>query len=168
SYSDYRDLMDLTETLIKRLAERVLGKLEIEFDGKTISLQNWRRLSLKESIMEHWPESSTPKPSLADLDDPSRIEALCKQWNLFAAGHSLQTVSLRQDLSSGELLGELFETVVEEHLVQPTLIYDYPIELSPLSKTKPQDPSLVQRIELYLGSTEIANAYSELNEPEEQ
>jgi lysyl-tRNA synthetase class 2 len=168
SYSDYRDLMDLTESLIKRLAERVLGKLEIEFDGKTISLRNWRRLSVKESIVEYWPESLIPRPSLADLDSPARIEALCRQWNLFAADHSLQTLSLRQDLSSGELLGELFEAVVEEHLVQPTLIYDYPIELSPLSKTKPEDPSLVERFELYLGCMEIANAYSELNDPEEQ
>lgn len=168
SYSDYRDLMDLTETLIKRLAERVLGKMEIEFDGETICLENWRRFSLKESILEYWPSSHSAQPALLDLDDPARLNDLCKRWNLYAAEHSLQTLSLRQDASHGELLGQLFEAVVEEHLVQPTLIYDYPIELSPLSKTKAEDPSLVERFELYLGRMEIANAYSELNDPEEQ
>jgi lysyl-tRNA synthetase, class II len=80
----------------------------------------------------------------------------------------LKLLSLRQEISKGELLGELFEAVVEQHLVQPTLIYDYPIELSPLSKTKSEDPSLVERFELYVGRMEIANAYSELNDPEEQ
>ena len=168
SYSDYRDLMDLTETLIKRLAERVLGKMEIEFDGETIFLENWRRFSLKESILEYWPSGHSAQPALLDLDDPARLNDLCKRWNLYAAEHSLQTLSLRQDTSHGELLGQLFEAVVEEHLVQPTLIYDYPIALSPLSKTKAEDPSLVERFELYLGRMEIANAYSELNDPEEQ
>ena len=109
-----------------------------------------------------------PSSALPDLDDPERLHDLCKRWNLYAAEHSLQTLSLRQDASHGELLGQLFEAVVEEHLVQPTLIYDYPIELSPLSKTKAEDPSLVERFELYLGGMEIANAYSELNDPEEQ
>ena len=65
-------------------------------------------------------------------------------------------------------MGALFEVVVEKHLIHPTFIYDYPIELSPLSKTKPDDPSLVERFELYIGGMEIANAYSELNDPEEQ
>jgi lysyl-tRNA synthetase class 2 len=168
SYSDYHDLMDLTEVLIKRLAGRVLGKMEIEFNGQTISFENWHRFSLKESILEYWPSSSPPKPKLADLNDPALLDGLCRRWNFHAAEHSLDLLSLRQEISQGELLGELFEAVVEEHLVQPTLIYDYPIELSPLSKTKAGDPSLVERFELYVGRMEIANAYSELNDPEEQ
>jgi lysyl-tRNA synthetase, class II len=168
SYSDYRDLMDLTEILIKRLAIRVLGKMEIEFDGETISLERWRRLSLKESILEYWPVACSPNPILLDLEDPARLNQLGKRWNLYATEHSLKTLSLRQEISAGELLGELFEAVVEAQLLQPTLIYDYPIELSPLSKTKADDPSLVERFELYVGRMEIANAYSELNDPEEQ
>jgi len=168
SYSDYRDLMDLTEILIKRLAERVLGKMEIEFDGETISLERWRRLSLKESILEYWPRDCSPNPVLLDLGDPARLNQLGRRWNLYAAEHSLETLSLRQEVSCGELLGELFEAVVEVQLVQPTLIYDYPIELSPLSKSKAEDPSLVERFELYVARMEIANAYSELNDPEEQ
>jgi lysyl-tRNA synthetase class 2 len=105
---------------------------------------------------------------MADLERPERLFSLSRRWNDYAVGASQQAVPVNQDISPGALLGALFEAVVEKHLVQPTTIYDYPKELSPLSKTKPDDASLVERFELYMGGMEIANAYSELNDPEEQ
>jgi lysyl-tRNA synthetase, class II len=168
SYSDYRDLMDLTEELIKQLAQSVLSKTEFEFEGQTISLANWRRYSLKEAVLGFWPTDCLPTPKLSDLEDFERLRSLARRWNDYASLKSLETVSLSQDIAQGVLLGMLFEAVAERHLIQPTTIYDYPIELSPLSKTKAGDPSLVERFELYMGGMEIANAYSELNDPEEQ
>ncbi|MEW5974295.1 MAG: lysine--tRNA ligase [Acidobacteriota bacterium] len=168
SYSDYRDLMDLTEDLMKRLADRVLNRRELEFDGKQISLATWHRYSLREAILAFWPKDCPPLPSHSDLSDLNHLRALCQRWNEYAAKASQELVSLSVDLLKGELLGSLFESVVEPHLIQPTFIYDYPVELSPLSKTKADDPSTVERFELYMGGMEIANAYSELNDPEEQ
>jgi lysyl-tRNA synthetase class 2 len=167
SYSDYRDLMDLTEELIKQLAQSVLGKSEFEFEGHTISLASWCRYSLKEAIVNFWPGDCQPAPQLSDLENLESLSALARRWNDYAALKSLETVP-PQDIGQGVLLGILFEAVAERHLIQPTTIYDYPIELSPLSKTKATDPSLVERFELYMGGMEIANAYSELNDPEEQ
>jgi lysyl-tRNA synthetase, class II len=168
SYSDYRDLMDLTEDLIKRLALSVLGTLELEFEGRSISLQNWQRFTVKEAIVHFWPESCPPRPSLTELGVFSNLQELCRRWNDLAPSHGGEALTVQQYLSRGVLLGALFEAVVEKHLIQPVIIYDYPIELSPLSKVKPDDPSLVERFELYIGGMEIANAYSELNDPEEQ
>jgi len=168
SYSDYRDLMDLTETLIKRLAARVLGQMEFEFEGEKISLASWSRYALKEALLKFWPQECSPRPEIKDLEDFARLRQVSIGWNAYATAHGLETIPVNQDMSRGEMQGALFEAVVERFLVQPTLIYDYPIELSPLSKTKAADPSLVERFELYIGRMEIANAYSELNDPEEQ
>lgn len=168
SYSDYRDLMELTEELIKRLAHTVLGTLELEFEGKLISLQSWQRFTIKEAIVYFWPGASLPKPLLHELDDFSTLQQLCCRWNDTAADLGGETLAINQHDSLGTLLGALFEAVVEKHLIQPTLIYDYPMQLSPLSKTKADDRTLVERFELYIGGMEIANAYSELNDPEEQ
>jgi lysyl-tRNA synthetase, class II len=168
SYSDYRDLMNLTEELLWQLAEKVLGKTEFEFEGETISLEKWRRFTLKEAILSFWPDECQPKPEMTDLEMPQRLLSLSRRWNDHVVAAPQKAVPVNQNISPGVLLGMLFEAVVERHLVQPTTIYDYPKELSPLSKTKPDDPSLVERFELYMGGMEIANAYSELNDPEEQ
>ena len=167
SYSDFRDLMDLTEELMKQLAQNILGKIEFEFEGQTISLANWRRYSLKEAIVNFWPADCEPTPQLSDLEKLESLSGLARRWNDYASLESLETIPT-QNIGQGILLGMLFEAVAERHLIQPTTIYDYPIELSPLSKTKASDPSLVERFELYMGGMEIANAYSELNDPEEQ
>jgi len=168
SYSDYRDLMNLTEDLLNQLAKSILGKTEFEFDGHTISLGNWRRFSVKEAILNFWPADCRPTPELRDLENSESLQALARRWNDYAALKSLETVPLSLDIPQGVLLGMVFEVVAERQLIQPTTIYDYPIELSPLSKTKAGDPSLVERFEVYMGGMEIANAYSELNDPEEQ
>jgi lysyl-tRNA synthetase class 2 len=167
SYSDYRDLMALTEELFKGLAMKILGTLELEFDGQKISLAEWKRFTIPESIRAYWPESLIPVPSLEDLNGLETLKCVTARWNAYAAGSGQETVA-EQFPSAGELQGALFEAVVEHHLIQPTIIYDYPIELSPLSKSRADDPSRVERFELYIGGMEIANAYSELNDPAEQ
>jgi lysyl-tRNA synthetase class 2 len=168
SYSDYWDLMDLTEELVRHLAKTVLGNPELEYDGQRISLETWQRLSLKQAILQFWPGMVQPVPDLQDLEDFARLQQLCRRWNDHAESVGEETVTPSQCSTRGALLGLLFEAVVEKCLIQPTFIYDYPIELSPLSKTKPEDPSMVERFELYIAGMEIANAYSELNDPEEQ
>jgi lysyl-tRNA synthetase class 2 len=131
-------------------------------------LENWQRYTLKEAVQEFWPRECPPLPNHEGMENVNELQQLCIRWNEYAASHSLTIISIAQLTSRGELLGALFESVVERHLLQPTIIYDYPIELSPLSKTKADDPSTVERFELYIGRMEIANAYSELNDPEEQ
>ncbi len=168
SYSDYRELMNLTEDLLKRLARKILGGLEFEFNGIQISLQTWARYSLKESIRKFWPSDASPVPQPADLETLAELPYVCQRWNDYAVSHELDPVSWKPGDSTGRIWAGLFDAVVERHLLQPTIIYDYPLELSPLSKTKSDDPSLVERFELYIGGMEIANAYSELNDPEEQ
>jgi lysyl-tRNA synthetase class 2 len=168
SYSDYRDLMDLTETLFKELAQKVLGTLELEFDGHKISLAQWQRYTIPQAIITFWPAELSPTPQEADLKNYEAMQSIVLKWNVYAQNGPLETIPHSQFTTAGELLGALFEAVAERHLIQPTIIYEYPIELSPLSKTKPDDPSLVERFELYIGGMEVANAYSELNDPEEQ
>ena len=168
SYSDYRELMNLTEDLLKRLAQEILGGLEFEFNGIQVSLQTWERYSLKESIRRFWPDDALPAPRSEDLETLAGLPHLCQRWNDYALSHGLDPVSWKSGDSKGMFWMSLFDAVVERHLLQPTFIYDYPLELSPLSKTKVDNPSLVERFELYIGGMEIANAYSELNDPEEQ
>jgi lysyl-tRNA synthetase, class II len=168
SYSDYRDLMELTEELLRQLALKILGKTEFEFNGQTISLEKWRRFTLKEAILGFWPAEFPPAPMASELDGFERLRQLSRRWNDYASSHSRETLPLNEQCSYGARLGALFEAVAEKHLIQPTTIYDYPIELSPLSKTKAGDPSMVERFEVYIAGMEIANAYSELNDPEEQ
>ena len=168
SYSDYRELMDLTEDLLKGLAHEILGSLEFEFNGIRISLRTWARYSMKESIRKFWPGEALPVPRSEELESLAGLARLCRSWNDYARSSGLDPVNCKSGDSRGLIWAALFDAVVEKHLVQPTIIYDYPLELSPLSKTKPEDPSLVERFELYIGGMEIANAYSELNDPEEQ
>ena len=168
SYSDYSELMKLTQDLLQRLAREILGSLEFEFNGVRISLDTWARYTLKESIRKFWPGDALPAPRPEDLETLTELSQLCRRWNDYANSHELDPVSCSPGDSKGLIWASLFEAVVERHLLQPTIIYDYPLELSPLSKTKPEDPSLVERFELYIGGMEIANAYSELNDPEEQ
>ena len=168
SYSGYRELMDLTEDLLKRLAHEILGSPEFEFNGVPISLQTWARYSMKESIRKFWPGDVLPVPRPEELESLADLNRLCRSWNDYARSSGLEPVNCKPGDSRGLIWAGLFDAVVERHLIQPTIIYDYPLELSPLSKTKPEDPSLVERFELYIGGMEIANAYSELNDPEEQ
>ena len=112
---------------------------------------------MKDAILHFWPES-LPKPDIEDLRSEEKLRQLA----------STVHATMEPEFGSGKLLGAIFDEVVESKLIQPTIIYDYPREISPLSKTKSDDPETAERFELFIGGMEIANAYSELNDPEEQ
>jgi lysyl-tRNA synthetase class 2 len=169
SYADYHDMIALTERLLRRVAEVVLGSVEFVYGGQRISFVKFERLTMKEAVLRYWPREveGLTAPELDDYQAlADRVPSL-NQWLLHrgVTPISAQTV---QDKRSGELLALFFELVAEEHLIQPTFIVDYPLEVSPLSKQKPDNPNFVERFELYIGGMEIANAFSELNDPEEQ
>jgi lysyl-tRNA synthetase class 2 len=157
AYSDYRDLMKLTQEMITQVAETVTGSRQVQWQEHTIDFDRWHHFTMKGAILQFWP-AGTPVPSEADLNSADKLRELT------AALHG----AVEPGAGTGKLLGALFEVVVEPHLIQPTFIYEYPTELSPLSKTKPGDPDTVDRFELYIAGMEIANAYSELNDPAEQ
>jgi lysyl-tRNA synthetase class 2 len=154
AYSNYIDLMDLTEEMLTGIAERVSGSRVITYDDQQIDFGNWTRLSMNDAILKFSPE----KIDEGALRDRAAIEGLLRKLH----------AEFDPKLPLGNLIGVLFETVAEEHLIQPTFIYDYPVELSPLSKQKSGDRTLVERFELYIGGMEIANGYSELNDPLDQ
>jgi lysyl-tRNA synthetase class 2 len=120
----------------------------VQFDGQTIDFDDIRRFSMREAVVEFW--RSGDKPGLEDVCNP--------EW---LARHSNKS-------TSGEQLADIFERTVEKHLFQPTIIYDYPVETSPLSKNKQEEPEFVERFEIYIAGMEIGNAYTELNDPQEQ
>jgi lysyl-tRNA synthetase class 2 len=157
AYSDYHDLMDLSQEMITRVAEAVTGTRQVRYGEHVLDFDHWQRLSMKEAILRFWPDS-LPAPGEQDLRSLERLRSL--------AG----SLHAHFELSDGpgKLLATLFETVAEDRLIQPAIIYDYPAEVSPLSKTKADDPATVERFELYIAGMEIANAYSELNDPSEQ
>jgi lysyl-tRNA synthetase class 2 len=158
AYSDYHDLMELTEELITHVVRTVRGSLVIEYGDHRIDFTRpWRRLTVKEAILQYWPDT-TLAPAPEDLEASERLPEL------------LQAVGGRYDprWSPGQMLGKLFEYVAEEKLIQPTFILGYPTELSPLAKQSEEDPNIVHRFELYIGGLEIANAFCELNDPVEQ
>ncbi|HUG82422.1 MAG TPA: lysine--tRNA ligase [Bryobacterales bacterium] len=164
AYSDYKDLMDLSEVLLRAAAEAANdGNAEIEFKGQKIDFGKLRRLSMKEAIIEYWPNEET-RPVSGDFDDPKRVSELVDIYN----GAIDSPLSFPAGASAGTRIQALFEHACEANLIQPTLVYDYPVEASPLSKKKPDDPNWVERFEIYAGGMEIANAYSELNDPQEQ
>ncbi len=154
AYSNYLDLMSLTEEMIKDVVDAVCGSRVVVHDGVEIDFDDWSRKTVKEAIVEHFP---------GDIDETHLSRA-------GAARELLDQLSVDYDPDSslGHLVGELFEHAAESHLVNPCFVYDYPIELSPLSKAKPEDPATAERFELFIAGMEIANAYSELNDPVDQ
>jgi lysyl-tRNA synthetase class 2 len=157
AYSDYLDLMDLSQEMLTGIAETVTGTRQVKFGEHILDFDNWQRLSMKEAIFRFWPDS-LPAVTEEDLQSLDKLRLLAE---------SLHAHYEPAD-GPGKLQSILFETVAEDHLIQPTIIYDYPAEVSPLSKTKADDPTTVERFELYIAGMEIANAYSELNDPAEQ
>jgi lysyl-tRNA synthetase, class II len=151
AYSNYSELMDLTEEMLTGIAEKVAGSKVIKYDDYEIDFGKWTRLSMKEAIARFAPEP-------VDTTDRAAVETMLKKVH----------ADFDPRMPLGNLIGSLFEAVAEQHLVQPTFIYDYPLELSPLSKQKASDKTLVERFELYIGGMEIANGYSELNDPMDQ
>ncbi len=190
AYANYHDLMQLTEDLIEFVAREVNGTTTTEFNGHTIDLGKWQRLTMREAIREFWPEEAGAKPAQAAFESApvlqARLHAAIGSMEK-AAGETtrltperiveLKTIhdavtAVYYDSMKGAPLGKsvynLFEAVVEPFLIQPTIIYDYPVEVSPLSKSKPDDPAHVERFEFFAGGFELGNAFSELNDPFEQ
>ncbi len=164
AYSDYRDLMDFSQELLREAAEAALdGRTAARFGEHTIDFGSLNRLTLHEAVAEYWPEDAT-RPHPRDLADAGKIREL-------AAIHDRRggtKVGLQKQTAAGPALLKLFEAACEPRIIQPTAVYDYPVEASPLSKQKPEDPGWVERFEIFCGGMEIANGYSELNDPLEQ
>ena len=165
AYSDYRDLMELTEKLLPEVAAETCGTTTVRYGEHSINLSQFSRYTLREAIREFWPEESS-RPTLEDFSDPQRTAAAIETWNRLQGEQ--ERLVIPQGTSHGATLAHLFETVCERKLIQPTLIYEFPVEVSPLAKSKKDEPGWVERFELYVAGMEIANAYSELNDPEEQ
>ena len=170
AYANYHDLMDLTEELIKFVAMEVNGTTVTNFNDVEIDLSRWRRFSMREAIIEFWPKDLGSKPTMETFLDRADVREMAfrliaADWNM---GHPDYVGGSPDDKSSGKLISAIFEAVAEEHLIQPTIIYDFPLAFSPLSKQKPDEPDWVERFEFYIGGFEVGNAFSELNDPIEQ
>ena len=164
AYADYKDMMRLTEDLLQQVAQDVNGSTKTTFNGHEIDFANWQRLSMREAIMKYWPEEAAPKPEMPDFASAESVGKLVQRLN---AKHTPHMAFDPKD-PAGKTIAALFEHVAEEHLIQPTILYDFPVAISPLSKNKRDEPDWVERFELFVGGLEIGNAFSELNDPEEQ
>jgi lysyl-tRNA synthetase class 2 len=163
AYANYHDLMQLTEELVKYIAQEVNGSLITHFNGVEIDLGKWRRYTMREAIIAFWPEGAGATPSLADFDTDAYTLKLVERLR----GAKI-FVEVKPGEPRGVTIAGIFEAVAEEHLIQPTIIYEFPLAVSPLSKQKPDEPDWVERFEFYIGGFELGNAFSELNDPEEQ
>jgi lysyl-tRNA synthetase, class II len=168
AYSDYKVLLDLTEELFQSLLETVCGTMVIRYGEQEIDFSKFERLSMREAICKYWPAAAGDAPKASELAASGAMRALAERYNSFARSRGEETISLADVVPEGELTGELFELIAERHLIQPTFIYDFPIEVSPLSKARADDPSLAERFELFIAGMEIANGFSELNDPADQ
>jgi len=165
AYTDYRGIMDTTQQLIIQGVKDVTGGTKTKWGEEEIDWaeSNWRRLTMREAIIQFWPERVEPKPQLGEFASPVAIRSM--------VGHLLNSgVKLDYDEARplGATVAAIFEAVAEEHLMQPTIIYEFPTAISPLSKQKPGEPDWTERWEIFAGKMEIANGFSELNDPEDQ
>jgi lysyl-tRNA synthetase class 2 len=190
AYTDYQGVMDLTQEIITQAAKDVTGgtktKWTIADDEKETSQEldwaKWRRMTMREAIMEFWDsERCGPKPKMGDFDNSQTVSALLSRaikaaedaigpgvGSKTAATLKLIQMDLLKGGSAGAAIASIFEAVAEEHLTQPTIIYEFPTAVSPLSKQKPDEPEWTERFEIYAGQMEISNGFSELNDPEDQ
>ena len=151
AYGDFEDMMEITETMVEDVANKVKGTTVVEFDGNEIELKApWRRVSMIDAVKEY---SGVDFNEITEYEDAVKI---AKEKN----------VEVKD--SRGEIIAEFFDEFVEDKLIQPTFIVDYPVEISPLAKRKNDDPSLTYRFEAFINGSEIANAFSELNDAVDQ
>jgi len=168
AYSNYQDLMDMNEKLFARLATVITGSTVVKYAEVELDFGKMQRLTMREAIQKYWPSGAEPAPTPAELAEPGGASRATGRYNSWAKANGGEYAASRSHLSDGEWTGLLFETMAERHLIQPTILYDFPTEISPLSKQKPDDPSLTERFEIYVAGMEIANGFSELNDPAEQ
>ena len=152
AYTDYYGMMDLVEELYKMLAEKVCGSTKITYQGIEIDLGKWERLTMVEAVKKY---------SGVDYNDWATDEDA-------RAAAKAHHVEVPEDATRGAVLVEFFDAFVEDKLIQPTFIYDYPVENSPLAKRKPENPLFTERFEYFINCTEYGNAFSELNDPIDQ
>ena len=152
AYTDFRGMMDLVEDMMKTVTMNVCGSLVVPYQGHQIDLGHWERLTMVEAVKKY---------SGVDYNDWKTDE------DAIAAAKA-HHVELPEVPCKGTILAEFFDAFVEEKLIQPTFIYDYPVEISPLAKRKPDDPAFTERFEYFINATEFGNAFSELNDPIDQ
>ncbi|MBA7672835.1 Lysine--tRNA ligase [subsurface metagenome] len=153
AYADYNDVMAMLEEMVGEITRQTLGTDKVEFGEHTINLKPpWQRLDLRKAIkkysgidFEKYPDADSLRAEMSKLD-----------------------IEVDPQKDRGRLIDELISTFVEPNLIQPTFLVDYPIEMSPLAKTKPDNDRMVERFEAFAGGMEIANAFTELNDPQEQ
>jgi lysyl-tRNA synthetase class 2 len=159
AYSEYRELMDMTEEMLSTVARESIGTDQITFGEHQISLAPpYRRVSLREGARESAAKKLGMEISDADLRDREKAAAIARKLG----------IELMPAWGAGKIATEIFERLNQDSLIQPTFVYDFPTEVSPLSKQRADDPDTVERFELYIGGFEVANAFSELNDPAEQ
>ena len=152
AFTDYHGMMDLVEELYKLLAERVCGSTVITYQGTEIDMGNWERLTMVEAVKKY------AGVDYNDWSSDEEAREVAKKLH----------VEVANDATKGRVLIEIFDAYVEEKLIQPTFIYDYPVENSPLAKRKPENPAFTERFEYFINATEYGNAFSELNDPIDQ
>jgi lysyl-tRNA synthetase, class II len=198
AYADFRDMMDLTQELVTTAAREVTkdkdhpdGVTKTTWGIAQIDWSNWKQLSMREAIVKFWPQGCGDAPNMADFSSLGAFIRLLKgaadcahkigdslgdgaaETRSKLAEHENRFIGIsgkleRGQASLGQGIATLFEAVAEEHLTQPTIIYEFPTAVSPLSKQKPDEPDWTERFEIYAGQMEIANGFSELNDPEDQ
>jgi lysyl-tRNA synthetase class 2 len=178
AYANYHDLMTLTQELIAYVAKEVNGTTVCHFGGYEIDLAKWEKLTMREAIVKWWWPEAGPTPTIETFASTHSflswltkvIACMDPQHKTFISNAGF--LGVQDDLEKGGLLGkaiaDVFEWVAEQFLIQPTIIYEFPLAVSPLSKQKPDEPDWVERFEFYIGGFELGNAFSELNDPEEQ
>ena len=152
AYTDFHGMMDLVEEMMKAVAMKVCGTLQITYQGKDIDLSHWERMTMIEAVKKY------SGVDFAAISSDEEAIAAAKEHK----------VELPEIPTKGAILAEFFDAFVEENLIQPTFIYDYPVENSPLAKRKPGDPAFTERFEYFINATEFGNAFSELNDPIDQ
>ncbi|MGA9684314.1 MAG: lysine--tRNA ligase, partial [Candidatus Sulfotelmatobacter sp.] len=195
AYTDYQGIMDLTQELITQAAKDVTGGTKTKWGDQEIDWANWQRLTMREAIICYWPEAAGAKPEMSDfasLDefvrrlsnavsslqtandeapDPlsgEEARGIRRHLSILRTTFGVILKGLETGRSIGKAIAFVFEAVAEEHLTQPTIIYEFPTAVSPLSKQKPDEPEWTERFEIFAGQMEISNGFSELNDPEDQ
>jgi lysyl-tRNA synthetase class 2 len=168
AYSNYRDLMELNEQLFAQVAMSITGSTVVRYGEHELDFGQFTRLTMREAIVKYWPSGAGTPPTLEELAAPGGPPRAAERYNVWAKANHAQYAAAKGQLSDGEWTGLLFETIAEHKLIQPTILYDFPTDISPLSKQKPEDPALTERFEIIAAGMEIANGFSELNDPAEQ
>ena len=195
AYTDYQGIMDLTQELITQAAKDVTGGTKTQWGDQEIDWANWQRLTMREAIIYYWPEAAGAKPEMSDfasLDefvrrlsnavsslqtahdeapDPlsgEEARVIRRHLSILRTTFGVILKGLETGRSIGKAIAFVFDAVAEEHLPPPTIIYEFPTAVSPLSKQKPDEPEWTERFEIFAGQMEISNGFSELNDPEDQ